>query len=80
VTPDEAAGIHPFRVQVPDPATDVFLETERLVLRRFTDADLDRLAELDGDPEVMRIEVDEHGDVEYALTRAEWEELEAGKG
>src|SRR5215218_10961018 len=33
---------------------DVFLETERLVLRRFTDADLDLLVELDGDPKVMR--------------------------
>ena len=33
---------------------DVLLETERLVLRRFTDADLDLLVELDGDPEVMR--------------------------
>jgi RimJ/RimL family protein N-acetyltransferase len=33
---------------------DVFLETERLVLRRFTAADLDNLVDLDGDPEVMR--------------------------
>ena len=32
----------------------VFLETERLVLRRFTEADLDNLFDLDGDPEVMR--------------------------
>jgi len=32
----------------------VFLETERLVLRRFTVADLDNLVELDGDPDVMR--------------------------
>jgi RimJ/RimL family protein N-acetyltransferase len=32
----------------------VFLETERLMLRRFTPADVDRLVELDGDPEVMR--------------------------
>jgi RimJ/RimL family protein N-acetyltransferase len=32
----------------------VFLETERLVLRRFTEADVDALSELDGDPEVMR--------------------------
>ena len=32
----------------------VFLETERLVLRRFTEADVDALCELDGDPEVMR--------------------------
>jgi RimJ/RimL family protein N-acetyltransferase len=32
----------------------VFLETERLVLRRFTTADADNLVELDSDPEVMR--------------------------
>lgn len=33
---------------------EVFLETERLVLRRFTEADVDRLFDLDRDPEVMR--------------------------
>lgn len=33
---------------------DVFLETERLVLRRFTEADVDHLVALDSDPEVMR--------------------------
>ena len=32
----------------------IFLETERLVLRRFTEADVDDLFDLDGDPEVMR--------------------------
>jgi RimJ/RimL family protein N-acetyltransferase len=32
----------------------VFLETERLVLRRFTEDDVDNLVELDGDPDVMR--------------------------
>ena len=32
----------------------VFLETERLVLRRFTAEDVDLLVELDSDPEVMR--------------------------
>ncbi|MCW3820208.1 GNAT family N-acetyltransferase [Micromonospora sp. DR5-3] len=32
----------------------VFLETERLVLRPFTDTDVDHLVALDGDPEVMR--------------------------
>ncbi|WP_433540653.1 GNAT family N-acetyltransferase [Streptosporangium sandarakinum] len=32
----------------------IFLETERLTLRELTDADADRLFELDGDPEVMR--------------------------
>lgn len=33
---------------------ETFLETERLVLRRFTPADLDHLVELESDPEVMR--------------------------
>ena len=32
----------------------VYLETERLVLRRFTESDVDNLVELDGDPQVMR--------------------------
>lgn len=32
----------------------VYLETERLVLRRFTADDAENLFELDGDPEVMR--------------------------
>jgi RimJ/RimL family protein N-acetyltransferase len=32
----------------------IFLETERLILRRFTVDDLDNLVALDGDPEVMR--------------------------
>jgi RimJ/RimL family protein N-acetyltransferase len=32
----------------------VFLETDRLVLRRFTEADADLLVDLDADPEVMR--------------------------
>jgi len=31
----------------------VFLETERLTLRRFTEADVDNLFDLDGDPDVM---------------------------
>lgn len=31
-----------------------YLETDRVVLRRFTAADLDYLVDLDGDPEVMR--------------------------
>ncbi len=33
---------------------DVFLETERVVLRRFTEADADDLVALNSDPEVMR--------------------------
>ncbi len=44
------ASLPPVRIR----RGDVLLETERLVLRRFTDADLDLLVELDGDPEVMR--------------------------
>jgi len=32
----------------------VYLETERLILRRFTEADVDNLFDLDSDPEVMR--------------------------
>jgi RimJ/RimL family protein N-acetyltransferase len=32
----------------------IFLETDRLTLRRFTEADEDNLVELDGDPAVMR--------------------------
>jgi RimJ/RimL family protein N-acetyltransferase len=37
-----------------DEANPVFLETDRLVLRRFTESDLDLLVELNSDPEVMR--------------------------
>lgn len=33
---------------------EVYLETDRLVLRRATEADVDNLVELDSDPEVMR--------------------------
>lgn len=32
----------------------IFLETERLILRQFTEADADNLWQLDSDPEVMR--------------------------
>lgn len=32
----------------------VFLETDRLVLRRFTESDVDELVALDADPDVMR--------------------------
>jgi RimJ/RimL family protein N-acetyltransferase len=34
---------------------DVFVETARLTLRRFTAADVAHLVELDSDPEVMRL-------------------------
>ncbi len=33
----------------------VFLETERLVLRRSTDADVDSLFDLDSDPDVVHV-------------------------
>lgn len=38
---------------MPDDAPMILLETRRLRLRRFTAADVDRLVELDSDPEVM---------------------------
>jgi RimJ/RimL family protein N-acetyltransferase len=37
-----------------NPSMRIFLETERLELREFTDDDLENLVELDSDPEVMR--------------------------
>ena len=37
-----------------NPSVEIFLETERLVLRQFTNDDIDELVELDSDPEVMR--------------------------
>jgi RimJ/RimL family protein N-acetyltransferase len=37
-----------------DSPVQVFLETERLVLRRFTEADVESLVELDADPAVMQ--------------------------
>jgi RimJ/RimL family protein N-acetyltransferase len=40
---------------------EVFLETERLLLRRFTESDVDNLVDLDGDPEVMRFVPDAVG-------------------
>jgi len=33
---------------------DIYLQTDRLTLRRFTEEDVDNLFELNGDPEVMR--------------------------
>nr|WP_237492752.1 GNAT family N-acetyltransferase [Streptomyces sp. YIM 132580] len=42
-----------FRIQVPE-SPRTFLETDRLVLRPFTNADAPHLLALDNDPEVMR--------------------------
>ena len=35
-------------------SSEIFLETQRLLLRQFTQDDVENLVELDGDPEVMR--------------------------
>jgi len=42
----------PYAQTVEEPRGEVFLTTERLVLRRFTTADVDLLVELDSDPAV----------------------------
>lgn len=39
-------------------AENIFLETERLILRRFSIDDVDHIAALDGDPDVMRYVAD----------------------
>ena len=61
----------------------VFLETQRLVLRPFTMADVDNLVSLDADPGVMhfvtggiptaRDEIENELLPWYALDRADWE-------
>jgi RimJ/RimL family protein N-acetyltransferase len=55
--PGSTAPTRRLKPTAQDPYTaspaDVFLETDRLVLRQFTEADLDNLVELDSDPEVM---------------------------
>lgn len=56
---------------------DVFLETERLLLRRFTAADLDLLVALDGDPEVMHFIT---GGIPRSRAEIEREELPAFLG
>lgn len=38
----------------PDMPMRPFIETERMLLHRFTESDIDNLVELDSDPEVMR--------------------------
>jgi RimJ/RimL family protein N-acetyltransferase len=53
---------------------DVFLETERLLLRRFTPADLDLLVELDRDPAVMHFIT---GGIPHSRAEIESEELPA---
>ena len=50
---------------------DVFVETERLVLRRFTRDDLDLLVELDSDPGVKRY-IDNGAPVDRTISPACW--------
>jgi RimJ/RimL family protein N-acetyltransferase len=52
-TQDDGTTVWRYARQRPT-TTDVFLETDRLVLRRFKGDDLELIVELDGDPEVKR--------------------------
>lgn len=45
---------------IPSQLMDVFLETEHLLLRRFTSEDVDNLVELDSDPEVTHYITGDH--------------------
>lgn len=47
-------GLSPLMNAADIPTMRVFLETERLILRRFTQLDVDNLVELDSSPDVMR--------------------------
>ena len=49
---------------------EVLLETDRLILRRFTDADADRLVSLDADPEVTRFITGGVPEFDEAMLRA----------
>lgn len=55
----------------------IFLETECMVLRRFVASDLDSLVELDSAYHSEAEEVWNGDDVEYALTKAECEQMES---
>ncbi len=48
----------------------IFLETERLILRQFTEDDADNLLELDSDPEVVR------GSIPLWQIHPEWQNQE----
>jgi RimJ/RimL family protein N-acetyltransferase len=73
------------RVQLDGPA-QIVLETERMVLRRFTEADAGPLAALYGDPRVMRfitVQPPSPAEVESRILPAylrEYRELAAGLG
>lgn len=55
----------------------IFLETERMILRRFVESDLDSLVELDTTYHSETEEIWDGDDFEYALTKAEWEQMES---
>ncbi|MEH1934495.1 MAG: GNAT family N-acetyltransferase [Nostoc sp.] len=50
---------------------NIFLETERLILRQFTEDDADNLFELDSDPEVVRLTTDAGQPPEYKIIQTE---------
>jgi len=49
----------------------VFLETQRLILRQFTEADADHLFELDHDPDVVRFANKTGKPTQYEVVRAQ---------
>ena len=54
----------------------IVLETPRLTMRQFTEDDVDNLFDLNSDPEVTRYLTG--GEVEYALTKPDWQPRTAG--
>ena len=49
----------------------IFLETERLVLRQFTEDDADNLFELNSDPEVIRFTSDAEQPTDYTVIKTQ---------
>lgn len=50
---------------------EIFLETERLILRQFTQADADNLLELNSDPDVVRFTPDANQPIDYIIIQNE---------
>lgn len=46
---------------------EIFLETERLILRQFTQDDADNLLELNSDPDVVRFTPDANQPIDYTI-------------
>ena len=55
MVPSRWAGLEAGPPRNKDRVVHVFLETDRLLLRRFTTADVEHLFELNSDPDVMRL-------------------------